>query len=158
MSPVPGAKEVVDEAGYVRDEKGEGPAVVPRYRDNAIDAFGRGACFDLRVRFAMELLTHSPIFAGSLATSAGGANVMAPTFLATHALDISTELFSLAERRGLVEPFKELDQDKGLQGHARRQVAFQLFGQKENMKQQAEAGGQVQTVGGAGIPFARRPN
>lgn len=98
-----------------------------KLRDNALDGFRNGACLDLRVRLAMEILAHSS-WIGEAANPAAAALV---------ALEASTELFALAEQRGLIEPFPE-DGELGryLKNHCKRQVAWQLEQQAEARRQQ----------------------
>lgn len=123
-------------------ENPDAPAELPRkYRDNSIEAFRHGAVLDLRVRFAMDLLTHSPLLT----------QPMTATQSAERALDVASELLALAERRGLVENFKELEHDQHLKGHIRRQVAFQGEMGKQQMRAQREAGGVVQQLPGSRV-------
>lgn len=115
-----------------------------RYRDNSIEGFRNGACLDLRVRMAANLLEHSPLFHGMGLPSGAERN------LACAALDIATELFAESERRSLIEPFKPFEQDKHLQGHVERQVDFQMHGQITSLKKQREGQSAIAPV--AGIP------
>jgi len=132
-----------------------GPAT--RYRDNAIDGFRNGACLDLRVRLAIELLSHSALYSGAGYHDAGEGD---PTRLARHALDVASALLDEAESRGLVENFPEgAELGKTLTNHIRRQVRFQIEGQRENMRAQADAEKIATPIaGGAAAMFPPRAN
>lgn len=120
-----------------------------RLRDNALDGFRNGACLDLRVRFAMELLTHSPIFVNFLSENPQRVESKLASEIA---LDIASDLFRLAEDRGLIEPFAPMDDF--LRGHIERQVAYQLAITKEQAKQQDQS----IRVAGAVHSAINRPN
>src|SRR5258708_3477995 len=93
--------------------------------DNPLDSFRNGACMDLRVRIAMDMLIHNPFF------TTGGV----PSEIAMHALDIASELVYLADARGLM---RSLDDPKGmeeLKAHVRRQVEFQIENGNEQRRQ-----------------------
>ena len=107
------------------------------YPDNALDGFRFGACLDMRVRLAMELLTHSQIFNGFDPDMTGVSP--AASEHAVFALDIASELFDLAEKRGLIEAFKDFENDEHLKGHVKRQVAYAFEQEKEKNKQFEEA-------------------
>ena len=92
-----------------------------------------GACFDMRVRIAMELLQHSPLLSGGF----GWPIEKAASCAARLALDTATELFSLAEQRGLIEPLGEMDEH--LKGHIRRQIDFEMEVARERQRQADEA-------------------
>lgn len=109
-------------------------------QDNVLEAFRNGCLLDLRVRLAMELLAHSPSLVDVVLTPD-------PRELALKALDVATELFSIAQERGLVKPLGEIDEH--LEAHIRRQVTYQLMTAKEQKKQSEEAGRIAQAVHGA---------
>lgn len=89
------------------------------YPSNVLEGFGTGALLDLRVRFAMQLLT-GPLYANVVAEGVElgtGDNARA---IAVHALDVSAAFFEVSEERGLVEP---LPDDDGLNRQLRLQAA-----------------------------------
>lgn len=113
------------------------------YPQHILDAFSQGALLDLRVRFAMQLLTNAPIFSGMAADVRDAATADArsrldqveramflPRGIAKAALDIAQGLFDEAEARGMVKP---LDYDGKLPGNlisqAKRLGAFQFYQQ-----------------------------
>lgn len=108
-----------DNEGKMNDKE-LAPIALP---DNELDGFRNGACLDLRVRFAMELLAHSPSLCDVVLTPS-------PKELARMALDVASELFALGEARGLITPFVD-----GVSAHltkqSHRQAAYQIGGQKE---------------------------
>ena len=63
-----------------------------KYPHNVLEGFGNGALLDLRVRMAMQLLTHSPMYAGSAATN--------PDDVAAHALEVARCTLERAEGFG----------------------------------------------------------
>lgn len=136
------------------------PAAIPQrlLRDNPLDGFRNGACLDLRVRFAMELLTHSQMFPvqieqiNQIPTQGGTSPEKVAGAVSKFALDIATELFAEADARGLIEPFSPMDDH--LRNHVKRQVAYQLEIAKEQQKQQDQS---VQ-VAGAVRNAIHRPN
>ena len=120
--------------------------------DNALDGFRNGAILDLRVRLAMELLVHSPIFHGfALRTApcgAYGVEIKGTARESAHyALDVATELFALAQARGLIHPLGEIDEH--LISHIRRQVVYQIETQKEQQRQAEQSGRIAKAVHGA---------
>ena len=117
-----------------------------RLHDNPLDSFRNGACLDLRVRVAIDLLTHSQMFAGV----EGGDK---PGPIAAFALDVATELFALAETRGLIEPLDASEGRARLSDHIRRQVDYQLETQTEQKRAVDQAGRIARSVSGA---FPRR--
>lgn len=121
------------------DGKAEKEAPIPM-QDNVLEAFRNGCLLDLRVRLAMELLAHSPSLVDVVLTPD-------PRELAVKALDVATELFSIAQERGLVKPLGEIDEH--LEAHIRRQVTYQLMTAKEQKRQGEEAGRIAQAVHGA---------
>ena len=125
-----------------------------KYRDNAIDGFRNGACLDLRVRLAVEVLVHGGLFDTLVRAAARGGEVtMAdwealPRTAALMALESASELLRLAEERGLVEDFPQApDIGRGLKDHAKRQATFQLEGNREAQRQAADT---LRTVRPAG--------
>ena len=122
------------------------PAGEPvRYRDNAVDGFRNGALLDLRVRFAMEMLTHSPIFEGF-----DSSRMAAPPDARAHAefaLDIAIELFALAESRGLIDPLPpEGEISKELRAQANRSARFQAVVSIDHQKALREEQGGIMPV------------
>lgn len=113
-----------------------------RMMDNPLEGFRNGASLDLRVRFAMELLAHNPNF-GPLYDPDGELD---PCLTATFALDVSAKLFDIAQSRGLIEPFAEFEASPDLKAQGRRQIAYQVYAQKEGMKLQAENTPMVRAV------------
>ncbi len=119
----------------------EGPPKFRKLKHNALDGFNNGATLDLRVRFAMELLKspifHNHAFISSRERVPGGDPLeIVTTGSAIVALDIATELFDEADRRGLIESLDEYDNDEHLKQHIRRQAHFQA---ELNMSVQREA-------------------
>lgn len=108
----------------------EPPEKFMKLPDNAIDSFRSGAILDLRVRLAIEILTHSPLLSG-LETEP------APE-IAAYALDIADALFALAEKRGLLESLDSLAAAERLMKHVKRQVEFQHAIQKETQRVQEQ--------------------
>ncbi len=113
--------------------------------DNPLDGFRNGCLLDLRVRLAMELLVHSNAWVYMRSPDARQA--YSPKFAATAALDTATELFDLAESRGLVKPLGEVDEH--LMAHIRRQVVYQIETQKEQQRQAEQSGRIAKAVHGA---------
>lgn len=115
-----------------------------RYRDNPIDGFRNGVCLDLRVRIAIDLLTHGGLFEALIASFKGKepteADMVAlPKVAAVVALESAAELLRLAEERGLVDDFPEgAEIGRGLRDHARRQANFQTEGNREAQRIAAE--------------------
>jgi hypothetical protein len=114
-----------------------------KYRHNSLDGFQYGAAFDWRVRLASEMLIHSPMFDPPTIEGYAAKEV------AAFALDVATELVALAESRGLVEPFEELNQDGWLQAQARRTAAYQIFQQSEGKRMTEENGRITRAIFGA---------
>lgn len=124
-------------------------AELPKYPHNALEGYANGCLLDMRVRFAMELLTHSPIYGrGTIATVAaktsqafpglagyeGVAEAPAlPHLLARHALDLATALLQLGAERGLVDalPADDGELSPSLRAQARRTASYQALQQKE---------------------------
>ena len=107
--------------------------------DNSLECFRSGAVLDLRVRIAVDLLTHSPLL-GAEET---------PAKLAEIALDTATALIDLAEERGLVEALDSPAGQARLKAHIDRQVWFQTEVAKEQRRAQEEAARIPQAVAGA---------
>ena len=121
-------EEIVRAAG--REHLGgpleEAPKKPLQLFDNPVDGMNNGSCTDLRLRFAMQLLTHNP---------AQGT----PREAARYALDVASELVELALERGLLDP---LDSEAGwerLLGHVKRQVAFQKAMAEETRRAQDQS-------------------
>ena len=121
------AKKVID---VTKAHLTEGESDFMKLPDNPIDSFRNGACLDLRVKMAIELLTHSPLF--------GGLEGELPKDNAAYALDVATELFNQAEARGLLYPLDSSDMWARLEQHIKRQVSFQLQMAKETQRQQEQ--------------------
>jgi hypothetical protein len=116
----------------------EGKARARVYPHNILEAFGNGCVLDLRVRFAMQLLT-GPMYANVVAEAAKVGPGVPPLDIAVHALDVSTALFEVSEARGLVEP---LPDDDGLN----RQLMLQAARTARYSVWQQMAGGWVAAV------------
>lgn len=124
--------------------------------DNPLDSLRTGMTLDLRVKIAMDLLAHSPMYHGAfppkdpeqvgpLVVSYG----RPPSALAQHALDVADALVSISQERGL---FERLDSPEGmerLKGHVRRQTEFQAEAQREAGRQQADSLSLARAVQGA---------
>ena len=95
--------------------------------DSPFEGFRCGANLDLRVRLAMDMLTHSPMFAPGK-DSAG-----TPEEAALFALDAATYLFDTAHERGLIKPFGKVADDPHLMAHIDRQIEFQITSQKRSV-------------------------
>lgn len=112
------------------------------YPQHILDGFAQGALLDFRMRFAMQLLTTSPIFGGVLNTDAAAKN----------ALDIADAVFKQAEARGWVTA---IDHDAPLPDTLAKQAArlgaFQVHqqtGANEEMKRMASP---IATMNAPGI-------
>jgi len=106
--------------------------------DSQFEGFRSGANLDLRVRMAMDMLTHSPMFAPGK-DSAG-----TPEEAALFALDAATYLLDTAFERGLIKPFRKVADDPHLLEHMHRQIEWQITSQKETSKA-AEDANRIQT-------------
>lgn len=102
-----------------------------KYPHNPLEGFANGCLLDLRVRMALQILTHSPMYA-----------IVSPPppehseIVATHALDVATALLALAESRGLVDPIPDDDGElsPALRAQARRTGSFTILQQVEAQK------------------------
>lgn len=134
---------------------------IKRYRDNALDGFRSGAVLDLRVRIAVELLTHSPMF-GPGPTQPVPMLVPAGHSVAkdraTMALDVATELLALAESRGLVEALDSPEGAMHLEANVRRQVEYEATKMRIGTEIGAREQGRVATVGNYDVAARRRSN
>ena len=101
--------------------------------DSPFEGFRSGANLDLRVRLAMDMLTHSPMFAPG--KDAAGT----PEEAALFALDAATYLFDTAHERGLIKPFCKVAEDPHLIAHMDRQIEWQVKSTKAAQKAQEEA-------------------
>lgn len=113
------------------------PTLLP-LQDNELDGYRNGACLDLRVRLAMELLTHSGMGAALITGGFEKGVGITPVEIATQALNVATELITLADERGLIEPFAETLGPR-LKAHVKRQVEYQVVQGKETLRAQEEA-------------------
>ena len=107
--------------------------VLPKLRHlphNPLDGFNNGASLDLRVRFAMQLLT-SPMFERAYVD---GGEIDIAVDASMVALDVATALFAEADKRGLIEALVPIDQDQNLQEHIHRQAKFSAQMQFEGGK------------------------
>lgn len=140
--------EAMEEArqSMMRGETTDKPSEPLRMPDNPLDGFRNGVCLDLRVRFAMELLAHSPMFQGMEGTAK-------PKQVAEFALDLSTELFALADARGLIEPLDSPEGTQRMGDHIERQIPYQaklqVGIQQEGQRLQQEIGRIARSVAGA---------
>lgn len=124
------------------------------YPQNIIDATQNGGVgLDMRLRFAMQLLTSSPVFSG-IATLGGSQVDMDERSgnVAKRALEIADALFNQAQDRGWVQPF---DQNEPLSPaiieHARRVGAFEFHKQAGFQKEQQANVGKVATLSRPGV-------
>lgn len=148
------------------------------YRDNEIDGFRMGALFDLRVRFAFEMLTQGGAAAimgdagealrsgsagnphmvtGSSAFS-GEAEIaeMRGRLAARAALAAVSELVRLAEKQGLVTPFPEGgDVSTTMKRHAPRLARWAGEQHLAQQREQASLAGRIATP--QGTPAAILP-
>ena len=106
--------------------------------DSPFEGFRMGANCDMRVRLAIEILTHSPMFAPG--KDAAGT----PEETALFALDAATYLLDTAFERGLIKPFSKVADDAHLLDHMHRQIEWQITSQKETSKA-AEDANRIQT-------------
>lgn len=123
----------------------ESPKSPMKLQHNDLDGFQFGGNFDMRVRFAMQLLT-SPMFQGRTLVSSGKTPSKGVVQVvtadpqyegsATLALDIASELFDVAEQRGLITEITGDELDERIKSHFRRVVAAQLYQQHEGQRQQ----------------------
>ena len=95
--------------------------------DSPFEGFRSGANLDLRIRLAMDMLTHSPMFAPG--KDAAGT----PEETALFALDTATYLLDTAHERGLIKPFGKVADDPHLMAHIDRQIEFQITSQKRSV-------------------------
>ena len=101
--------------------------------DSPFEGFRCGANLDLRVRLAMDMLTHSPMFAPG--KDAAGT----PEETALFALDTATYLLDTAHERGLIKPFCKVADDAHLLAHMHRQIEWQMTSQKATSKAAEDA-------------------
>jgi len=106
--------------------------------DSPFEGFRSGANLDLRVRMAMDMLIHSPMFAPG--KDAAGT----PEETALFALDAATYLLDTAFERGLIKTFGRVADDAHLLAHMHRQIEWQITSQKETSKA-AEDANRIQT-------------
>ena len=129
------AKEVIDVTkahlgqGKAGVRAGVKPIPLP---DSPFEGFRLGANMDFRVRLAIEMLTHSPMFAP-------GKDSGSPEETALFALDTATYLLDTAHERGLIKPFCKVAEDKNLTAHMDRQIEWQVSSQKSLTKANEEA-------------------
>jgi hypothetical protein len=116
-------------------------AIPSKFFDNPLDSFRNGVVMDMRLRLAVDLLTHSPIYHGAFTAHAGNfkdGDEFSPNTIdiALHALSIAQGLFHGAEDVGLLQALDDPDGAVRLEDHVKRQTAFQLFTSKEQQRQQ----------------------
>ena len=117
--------------------------------DNPLDSLRTGMTLDLRVKIAMDLLAHSPMFlreGWSHGTDASKGHAHA---IAVFALDVADALVSIAQERGLFEPLDSPEGMERLKGHVRRQTEFQAEAAREAGRQQADSLSLARAVSGA---------
>lgn len=117
---------------------------IRKYPHNVLEGFGNGALLDLRVRFAMQMLTHSPMYSNGATTN--------PEDIASHALEVSRLLLDRAEEFGYIEPLPDLPEiDGALKDQAKRtaeyQASQQVHGNKVATKMMEDGAAVVQTPG-----------
>lgn len=95
------------------------------YPQHILDGYSQGALLDFRMRFAMQLLSRTPMMGDELREGETPAHMSA-----RFALDVAEALFAQAEARGMVTP---IDHAAGLPEElvqqAARLGAFQVFQQ-----------------------------
>lgn len=112
--------------------------------DNPLDSFRNGAVFDGRLKLAIDILTHNPDIGDD---GEEGESMARNT--ARYALDVATELFALAEERGLIRRLDDKECANQLVGHMKRQAEFIVEQNKATARAQ-ERGIQVgKAVAGA---------
>lgn len=130
--------------------------VATLYRDNEIDGFRMGALFDLRVRFAFEMLQHggaSALVSSLEMKEASEAEAEAMGRLAARAaLGATTELVRLAEERGLVTPLPE-EMSTMMRRHVPRLMAFELEKHVVGTRMQQGVAGRIATPAGVPSPI-----
>lgn len=110
---------------------------------HVLDGHSQGALFDMRLRFAMTLLTTSPMYAEASQPS--------PEKLVEHALQVSGELFKQAGDLGYITKINHnATLSDELINQAKRMGAFQLWQQVGANEAQKEAASPIATL-------ARRP-
>ena len=88
-----------------------------KYPHNVLEGFGNGALLDLRVRFAMQMCTHSPMIA---------VNGAPPQELARAILDFADALMNEADARGWIDPIPaDAEIDADLRDQAKRTAEYQ---------------------------------
>ena len=108
--------------------------------DSPFEGFRSGANLDLRVRMAMDMLIHSPMFAPG--KDAAGT----PEETALFALDAATYLLDTAFERGLIKPFGTVKDDAHLMAHIDRQIEFQITSQKRSVTATEDANHRIKTA------------
>ena len=137
------AAKVIDTSkAHLADDVTENPV---RYFDNPLDSFRQGVVLDMRVKLAIDLLTHSPMF-----TNVEGLSTKQVTTLA---LDVATELVAEADRRGLLEDLDSPAAMARMKEHIKRSVEFQMAQASETRRAQEQA-----VHVGSAVRSALRPN
>lgn len=149
------------------DEKTEkNPRKEMLYPHNVLEAFGNGCLLDLRVRMAVNLLQHSPIFEG-VAVAAAGAEIRGvkdawsrmPVDVAGAALAIADEILRLGEEAGMVKPLPDDDEiSVAVKRQATRTGKFSARQQLAGQKEAQEMASGALAVPGNSIPFNRKPS
>ncbi len=117
----------------------------PKLPQDEIAGFANGACLDLRLRFAMQLLSSGGI--SVLPASDLGSDPFAyAKNVARTALDISTALIDLGFERGLIDPIGDGDLDPATIAHGERVGAFQAAQQLGGQKAMQAAQSPVATL------------
>lgn len=126
------------------------------YRDNEIDGFRMGALFDLRVRFALEVLTHGDLAALVGEMPAGSTPEQRGEAAARSALAATSEIVRQAEAQGLVQAFPEGGEiSTQLKRHATRNARWQAEQFAAGQREQQNMAGRIATP--AGVPPAILP-
>ena len=125
------------------------------YRDNEVDGFRMGALFDLRVRFAFEMLTHGDLSSlmWGLAELPGAPQMEVAKargrMAAAACLAAMTELVDQAEKAGLVQPFPEGgDLSTTMKRHAPRLARWQAEQYVAQQREQQAMAGRIATPPG----------
>lgn len=131
-----------DKIGVDESVPGENPRNTMLYPPSILDAFQSGAMMDLRVRFAMQLLTSSPLY-----QAPHGEAFKHVAEVADSALSLAEEFFIEAERRGWLKQTPTDPNDPAMAAlieQAKRQGIAGAHQQMSGQKAMREGVGAVQ--------------
>ena len=135
-------ESIPGDGGTVETGPGTPNKEMRKLRDNPLDGFRNGACLDLRVRFAMELLKSQMASNSVLGDEANAAGTV---------LRLADELFAQAEEHGWIAPLPDATDTEisdDLRAQAKRTADYQVIQQIEGGKtQQREASRQLTPAG-----------